>query len=85
MLDIQSNLLDEMRTTVVIPLSLLSVIGGKPISRLCPIVKIEDEKYVVLTQLLAGVDRKILGPKITDLTCYRADIITAIDFVISGI
>lgn len=85
LIDIQSNLLDDLRTTVVIPLSPLSAIGGEPISRLCPIVEIQDKKYVVLTQQLAGVDRKILGPKIADLTKYRSDLIAAIDFVISGI
>ena len=85
LLDIQSDLLDDLRTTVVIPLSPLRLAGKAAISRLCPVLDIEGESYVALTQQLAGVDRKILGKAVCDHARYRSDIIAALDFIISGI
>ncbi|CBL46698.1 CcdB-like toxin protein [gamma proteobacterium HdN1] len=84
LVDIQSNLLDDLRTTVVIPLAPLSTVD-KPISRLCPILEIDTKKYVAVTQQLAGIDRKLLGKRVADLSEYRSDFIAALDFVISGI
>lgn len=85
LLDIQSDLLDDLRTTVVIPLSPLRLAGKAAISRLCPVLDIDGESYVALTQQLAGVDRKTLGKTVCDLGRYRSDIIAALDFIISGI
>jgi toxin CcdB len=83
--DIQSNVLDDLQSTVVIPISPLSVVGETPISKLCPIVAIQNEKYVAVTSQLAGIDRKIVGPQVADLSEYRADFIAAINVVISGL
>jgi toxin CcdB len=85
LLDIQSSLLDDLQTTVVIPLHPKTLIGKAAMTKLCPEVDIEGEKFVVLTAQIAGVDRKVLGQKICDLSAYRSEIIAAIDFIISGI
>ena len=85
LLDIQSDLLDDLRTTVVIPLGTISGAGNTAMTKLCPIVEIKSQKFVVLTQQLAGIDRKILGEEVADLSEYRAEVIAALDFLISGI
>lgn len=85
LLDIQSNLLDELRTTVVVPLCPASVAGKAAITKLCPILDIDGTSFVAMTQLLAGIDRKSLGQEVCDLGHYRSDLIAALDFVISGI
>ncbi|MGD7035533.1 CcdB family protein [Methylotuvimicrobium buryatense] len=85
LLDIQSNLLDELRTTVVIPLCPTNLAGKAAITKLCPILKIDDRSFIVLTQQIAGIDRKYLGKEICDLSQYRSEIIAALDFIISGI
>lgn len=85
LLDIQSDLLSELRTTVVIPLSPLRLAGKAVISRLCPVLEVNGESYVALTQQLAGVDRRDLGKAVCNLTDCRSDIIAAMDFIISGI
>lgn len=85
LLDIQSDLLDDLRTTVVIPLSPLRLAGKAAISRLCPVLDIDGEPYVAITQQLAAVDRKALGKMVCDLGHHRSDIIAALDFIISGI
>jgi len=48
LLDIQSNLLNELRTTVVIPLCPAALAGGAAISKLCPVVEIENENFIAL-------------------------------------
>ncbi len=85
LLDIQSNLLCELRTTVVIPLCPTAITGNATISKLCPTLEIDNINYVVMTQQMAGVDRKVLGKEISDLSNYRYEIIAALDFMISGI
>ena len=85
LLDIQSNLLDELRTTIVIPLCPSKIAGNAAISKLCPIINIDGDSYIALTQQIAGIDRRDLGKEAFDLSSYRLDIISALDFVISGI
>jgi len=85
LLDIQSNLLDDLRTTVVIPLIPESEVGKNAISKLCPVFKISGKKYIALTQQIAGIDRKLLGKEACNLSQHYTEIISALDFIISGI
>jgi len=85
LLDIQSNLLEELRTTIVIPLSPSSIASPSAITKLCPHIDIEGKSYIALTQQIAGIDRSSLGKEVYDLSAYRSEVIAALDFVISGI
>lgn len=85
LLDIQSNLLGDIRTAVVVPLMPKRLAGPHTISKLNPVIRIKNEHFTVMTQNLAGIDRKILGDSVGDLSHYRAEIFSAIDFVLSGI
>lgn len=85
LLDIQSNLLSELRTTVVIPLMPKRIAGSHAISKLNPEIRVKNENLIAMTQSLAGIDRNVLGDPISDLTHYRSEIFAAIDFMLSGI
>ncbi len=85
LLDIQSDLLEQIRTTVVVPLGKYSAVKDQVITTLCPIVEIDGIEYAALTQQLAGIDRRLLGAEVTNISNYRADIIAAIDLIVSGI
>ncbi|OGT88472.1 MAG: plasmid maintenance protein CcdB [Gammaproteobacteria bacterium RIFOXYA12_FULL_61_12] len=85
LLDIQSNLLDDLRTRVVIPLCPTSLAGKAAITKLCPILEIEGNHFIALTQQIAGIDRKSIGKEICNLSQNRSEIIAALDFIISGI
>jgi toxin CcdB len=84
LVDVQSELLEGLHTTVVIPLCRGTEIADKTISKLCPIVKVNGQNYVVLTQQMAGINRNQLGKRVPDLSAYRSFFITAIDFLITG-
>lgn len=85
LLDIQSNLLDDLRTRVVIPLCPASLAGKAAITKLCPALEIEGNHFIALTQQIAGIDRKSIGREICNLSQHRSEIVAALDFVISGI
>lgn len=85
LLDIQSNLFDGLKTTVVIPLMPRKIATTQAITRLNPEFKIKKDKYILLTQNIAGIDRRILGEEIVKLADQRAEIIAALDFLVSGI
>jgi toxin CcdB len=83
LLDIQSNLIGDSISTIVVPLAPAKGLQI-PISRLNPLVKIDGVEYFVITQQISGFDRKDLGKPKADLASYRHEIVSAIDFVISG-
>lgn len=80
LLDIQTDLLAGLLTRVVVPLARQS----KNIQHLNPLLEINGEKVVMLTQELSGVDKNILGDKVGSLKKDRAEIIASLDFLISG-
>jgi toxin CcdB len=85
LLDVQSDLLDQLRTTIVIPLGKYSTVKEQVITKLCPIIEIAGTKYAALTQQIAGIERASLGTKVTNISDYRSEFIDAIDLIISGI
>ncbi|MEX0902810.1 MAG: CcdB family protein [Pseudohongiellaceae bacterium] len=85
LLDIQSNLLDDLRTTIVVPLSPSEAVAHITISKLNPVLVIDGHRFTAMVQDMAGVDRSQLGRELCNLTHYRAEIVAAVDFVLSGI
>lgn len=85
LLDVQSNLLGTLATRIVVPLCKPDVLSGKPAERLNPAFEIEGRKLLMLTPELAGVSRKTLGERVTNLATERAAIIAALDLAITGI
>lgn len=85
LLDIQSDLLSGLRTTVVIPLTSSKTAAPISLSRLNPAFTLDGESFTAMTQDIAGMDRKQLGAQAYDLTSHRSEIIAAVDFILSGI
>lgn len=85
LLDIQSDLLSELRTTVVIPVTPSKLAAPMSLTRLNPTIVIDGKNFTVMTQEIAGVDRNQLGTQAYDLSSYRSEIIAALDFIRSGI
>jgi toxin CcdB len=85
LLEIQSNLLSELVTTVVIPLAKYEEGKSKVLTRLTPVFRFDDQDYLMLTPQLAGIQRKELGKLAYELADSKTEIISAIDFLISGV
>ena len=85
LLDIQTNLLDSLQTTVVVPLKKFETNKDSAFTQLTPIFNIENVDYLMFTPQLAGIPRKELGKVIADVEYARTDIINALDFLLTGI
>jgi toxin CcdB len=84
LVDVQSDLLEELQTRVVIPLSKAAALTKKPVSHLTPILKFEGEAYVLMTPELAAIARSDLGAATGTLAERRDAILGAMDFLLSG-
>jgi hypothetical protein len=49
-----------------------------------PIITIHTKKYIVLTPLQAGINKKLLGSIVIDVSSKRQEIISSIDFLLTG-
>lgn len=85
LLDVQSNLLSELETRVVVPLYTATALKGNALTVLNPRLEVEGKELVAMTPQLAGISRKELGAEVGKLTEQRDSIMRALDFLIAGI
>ena len=85
LLNIQSDLVEDLSTRVVAPLYLAAPMNGKTIRTLTPTFEIDGKQYVMMTPQLAGIPNKLLGASVADLSAKRDEIMTALDLLITGI
>jgi toxin CcdB len=81
--DVQADLFDSLHTRVMIPLIPKGDVGDV-VPRLNPIVEIDSEKYVMMTEFLATVPTAGIGPRVADLRSHADKITAAIDFLLGG-
>lgn len=84
LLDVQSDLIGQMTTCVVVPL----ITPGRAevaVARLMPMLEVDGRQWVMDTPLLAGVPRKALGKPVADVSSQRGAIMAALDMLVSGI
>ena len=84
LVDVQSDLLEDLQTRVVIPLTKAASLARKPVTQLTPIIRFENEAYVLVTPQLAGVARNELGSPMGTLAEHRSKILAAMDFLLTG-
>lgn len=82
-LDVQADLLDSLNTRIVVPLLPLSD-APAPAKRLNPVFKIGAEPHVMVTQFLAAVPRTVLLGPVTTLEDRDAEIMAALDLILTG-
>ena len=81
---VQSDLLGDMATRVVIPLLPLSP-SIRPAQRLNPIITVEGRPHILLTQQIDTVHARALGPALANAAAQRDAVIRAIDVLITGV
>ena len=83
LLDVQTDLLSDLNTRVVVPL-LPKSRSPKPATRLNPTFEIDGEQVVMVTQFLAAVPVGILKSQVGNLRDEFEKITIAIDMLIQG-
>ena len=82
LLDIQSDLLDEFGSRVIVPL--LPAEDMQSVSRLHPVFVMNDERYIMSTHLIFAIPVDRLGAKIGSLAQEDLVITSAVDTLLSG-
>ncbi|TRC92388.1 plasmid maintenance protein CcdB [Mesorhizobium sp. WSM4303] len=82
-LDVQSDLLDNFKTRIVVPLLPVASVPP-PMRKLHPIFEINGRKLVMATHLIATVPASELGESRLNLTKHHDDIVAALDMLFQG-
>jgi toxin CcdB len=83
LLDVQSDLLDNFKTRVVVPLLPVASVPP-PMRKLHPIFEVNGRKVVMATHLIATVPASELGESRLNLTKHHDDIVAALDMLFQG-
>ena len=83
LLDIQADVLSDLPTRVVVPLVFSSVLK-KTIPILTPQFNILETEVRMVTPQLVGVQLHLLGTRICSIKEQRAEIIAALDLLVTG-
>lgn len=85
LLDVQSNLLDELDSRMVIPLRSLKAFPKVKLSnRLTPIFTIKGEEFLLETPKTGAVPLRVLKEPVTSLADEHNQITAALDFLFQG-
>lgn len=83
LLDVQTEILNNLPTRVIVPLLTRSAIS-KPIPVLNPVFEIQQTEVIMSTPQLVGVHSSVLGTKICSVKEKRDLIIAALDLLFTG-
>jgi toxin CcdB len=84
LVDVQADVLADLRTRAVVPLAKAVELTGYPMAYLTPLVTFEDQPYLLMTPQLAGISRAELGACAGSLANHERVISDAIEFLIRG-
>lgn len=85
LVDVQSDLLADLETRLVIPLRRRELFPAKVLpSRLTPVFSVRGMECVLETPKMAAVPLRILKNPVTTLVGCRTEITGAIDFLVQG-
>jgi hypothetical protein len=57
----------------------------KPIKSLMPFVRVDGQEFIMMVPLLAGIGKGELGTPVASAAQHRAEVVAALDFLITGI
>jgi len=82
--DVQADLLDALRTRVVVPLLPLADAEDEVAARLKPIVDVAGDAYVLITTDLGVIPTAALGNRVASIEQQRQAVVDALDFLFQG-
>jgi toxin CcdB len=83
--DVQSRLLDQVHTRLTMPLRpATAATAGLP-RRLVPRLRVAEQMYVLYAHQAAVVEARLLKQPVASLAAQSAEILGALDAVVSGV
>ncbi len=83
--DIQTPVISEISTRIVIPLGRRDLFRDEMLQGLTPTITYEGDELLLLVPQIASVPSRILRDPIGSLSHFRDEIIAALDFAITGV
>ena len=83
--DIQTPVIAELSTRIVIPLGRRDLFRDEMLQGLTPTITYEGDELLLLVPQIASVPSRILRDSIGSLSHFRDEIIAALDFAITGV
>ena len=83
-LEVQADILSDLDSVVVVPLLPIASDQNLELPRLCPVIRLSGEDFILMTTDIAGISRTKLGPKVGSLADQRAIVVDAVDFLLQG-
>ncbi|MGS2742501.1 CcdB family protein [Halomonas sp. LS-001] len=84
LVDIQSSLLSELATRLVIPLGRSSAFGGEAMQGITPVISFADQELLLLTPQISSVQEKHLKNPVGSLSHFKNQIVRAVNLSITG-
>lgn len=85
LISLQHPVAAVLRHVLVAPVIALSQFPDEvPPAKICPVVSIGGQTYVVMMHMMTGIPVKNMGHCVGDLTANRAELRDAIDFLLNG-
>ena len=85
LVDVQSDLLNDLGTRVVVPLIKRTSLSKKPIKNLMPAIRIDGQEFIMMVPQMAGIAASSLGARVASAIEHRGEVVAALDFLITGI
>lgn len=83
--EVQADLLADLKTCVVVPLVLESNAKNEILPRLKPVIQIDDKRFIFMSTDIGTITRDSLGDYVTNIEePYRPVITEALDFLFQG-
>lgn len=83
--DIQSPVIEDISTRIVVPLGRLQSFKNQAMTKLTPEINYEGDRFLLLIPQIASIPAKYLKTPIGSLAHFREEIIAALDFAVTGI
>ncbi len=84
-LDIQNELIEEIATRIVVPLGIAKKFSNEEMKGLTPRIEFEGTDLLIMIPQIASMPTRALKEPIGTLLHLRDEIISALDFAITGI
>jgi toxin CcdB len=84
LVDVQSELLDDLDTRIVIPLVKRAGFTSFPLGLVMPTVELDGEAYLLMTPQLAGVSQFDLGAHAGSVAAHSRAISAAVEILFRG-
>jgi toxin CcdB len=85
LVDVQSSLLTDLATRIVIPLGKYSAFGRQSMLGLTPEISFDDQQLLLMTPQISSVPEKHLKDPVGSLSHFRDQIVAALDLAVTGI